>query len=53
MTPVKPATAINDTNNNNSIKEDLAWSQTENDESDYAFAHVTMTEFLSSRGFHP
>ena len=35
MTPVTPVSAINDPNNNNTIKEELAWSQIDNDEDDH------------------
>ena len=43
MTPVTPVPPINDTNNNTSIEEELTWSQTDNDEDDHVFAHVTTT----------
>ena len=43
MTYVTPLLVIHDTNNNTSIKEELAWSQTDNDEDDHGFAHVTIT----------
>ena len=43
MTPVTPVPSLSDTNNNTSIEEELAWSQTDNDEDDHVFAHVTIT----------
>ena len=43
MTPVTSVPALNDTNNNTSIKEEFTWSQTDNDEDDHSFAHVTIT----------
>ena len=43
MTPVTPVQTINNTNNNSRIKGKLAWIQTDNDEDDYVFAHVTIT----------
>ena len=43
MTPVTSVQAINDTNNNSSIGEGLAGSQTDNDEDDHLIAHVTIT----------
>ena len=43
MTPVTPVPAMNDTNNNTSFKEELVWSQTDNDEDDHVFAHVIIT----------
>ena len=38
-----PVPALNNTNNNTSIQEELAWSQTDNDEDNNVFAHVTIT----------
>ena len=43
MTPVTPVPVINNTNNNNSIEEELAWSQTDNNEDDHVFTHVAIT----------
>ena len=43
MTPVAPVPALNNTNNNTSIEEELAWSETDNDEDDHVFAHITIT----------
>ena len=34
MRPVTPVPALNITNNNTSIEEELAWTQTQNDEDD-------------------
>ena len=46
MTPVTPVPAINGTNNNTSIKEELAWSQTDNNKDNHVFAQVTITFLL-------
>ena len=43
MTPGTPLPAINNTNNNTSIEGELPWSQTDNDEDNHVFAHVTVT----------
>ena len=43
MKPITPVPAISDTDNNSRIKEELAWSQTDNDEDNHVFAHVTIT----------
>ena len=43
MTPVAPVTDLSNTSTNNSIEEELGWSQTDNDEDDHVFAHVTIT----------
>ena len=43
MTPVTTVSAINNTINNTSIEEELAWSQSDNDEDDHVFEHVTIT----------
>ena len=40
MTPVTPVPAINNSNNNTSTKEELPWSQTDNDDDNHIFAHV-------------
>ena len=42
MTAVSPIPTINNTNNNTSIEEELVWSQTDNDEDDHVFTHVTI-----------
>ena len=41
MTPVTPVPIINDTNNS-IIEEGIACSQTDHNEADHAFAHVTI-----------
>ena len=43
MTPVTPVPALNDTNNHSSVEEELVWNQTDNNEDDHVFAHVTIT----------
>ena len=43
MIPVTPVPATDDTKNNTSIEEGLAWSQIDNNEDDHGFAHVTIT----------
>ena len=43
MTPVTPVPALHDTNNHSSVEEELVWNQTDNNEDDHVFAHVTIT----------
>ena len=42
MTPITPGQTSNNTNNSNSIEEDLAWSQTYKIKSVHCFSHVTI-----------